>query len=156
MQAYGLMEAALSNRFLRFQEGMRESLMKKHIKVVAAILIHDKRILATQRGYGNYAGSWEFPGGKVEPGENSCEALKREIKEELDAQIKIDSFFITVDHEYPEFTMTMDCYLCEPESKITLLEHSDARWLSRDELESVDWLAADEDIIKKIKSENVI
>lgn len=130
--------------------------MKKHIEVVAAILIQDKRILATQRGYGNYAGSWEFPGGKVEPGEGNIEALKREITEELNAEIEVDSFFISVDYEYPEFTMTLDCYLCKPKSEITLLEHSDARWLSRNELESVDWLAADAEIIEKIKSENVI
>ncbi len=128
----------------------------KHIEVVAAIIVHDGKILATQRGYGNYAGSWEFPGGKIEPGEAPEAALVREIREELDASIEVGPLLITVDHDYPEFAMTMHCYVCELESGMKLLEHSDARWLGADELDDVDWLPSDIEVVAAIRDEGVV
>ncbi len=128
----------------------------KHIEVVAAIIVHEGKILATQRGYGNYAGSWEFPGGKIEPGEAPEAALVREIHEELDATIDVGPLLITVDYDYPEFAMTMHCYVCKLESEMKLLEHSDARWLEASELDDVDWLAADEEVIETIKKKKTI
>lgn len=128
----------------------------KHIEVVAAIIVHDGKVLATQRGYGNYKGSWEFPGGKIEPGEAPEAALVREIHEELDADIEVGSKLITVDYDYPEFAMTMQCFVCTLASGIKLLEHSDARWLDRDELDDVGWLAADEEVIAAIKENEIV
>ena len=128
----------------------------KHIEVVAAIIVHDGKILATQRGYGNYKGSWEFPGGKIEPGEAPESALVREIHEELDATIEVGPKLITVDYDYPEFAMTMQCFVCMLASGMKLLEHSDARWLGRDELDDVDWLAADEEVIAAIKENEIV
>lgn len=128
----------------------------KHIKVVAAIIVHDGKILATQRGYGNYKGSWEFPGGKIEPGEAPEAALVREIHEELDADIEVGPKLITVDYDYPEFAMTMQCFVCTLASGMKLLEHSDARWLGRDELDDVGWLAADEEVIAAIKENEIV
>ena len=128
----------------------------KHIEVVAAIIVHDGKILATQRGYGNYKGSWEFPGGKIEPGEAPEAALVREIHEELDADIEVGSKLITVDYDYPEFAMTMQCFVCTLASGMKLLEHSDARWLGRDELDDVGWLAADEEVIAAIKENEIV
>lgn len=128
----------------------------KHIEVVAAIIVHDGKVLATQRGYGNYAGKWEFPGGKIEPGEAPEAALVREIHEELDADIEVGSKLITVDYDYLEFAMTMQCFVCTLASGIKLLEHSDARWLDRDELDDVGWLAADEEVIAAIKENEIV
>ena len=128
----------------------------KHIEVVAAIIVHDGKILATQRGYGNYKGSWECPGGKIEPGEAPEAALVREIHEELDADIEVGSKLITVDYDYPEFAMTMQCFVCTLASGMKLLEHSDARWLGRDELDDVGWLAADEVVIAAIKENEIV
>ena len=128
----------------------------KHIEVVAAIIVHDGKILATQRGYGNYKGSWEFPGGKIEPGEAPEAALVREIHEELDAAIEVGPLLITVDYDYPEFSMTMQCFVCTLASGMKLLEHSDARWLGRDELDDVGWLAADEEVIAAIKENEIV
>lgn len=128
----------------------------KHIEVVAAIIVHDGKILATQRGYGNYKGSWEFPGGKIEPGEAPEAALVREIHEELAADIKVGPKLITVDYDYPEFSMTMQCFVCTLASDMKLLEHSDARWLDRDELDDVGWLAADEEVIAAIRESEII
>ena len=128
----------------------------KHIEVVAAIIVHGGKILATQRGYGNYKGSWEFPGGKIEPGEAPEAALVREIHEELDADIEVGSKLITVDYDYPEFAMTMQCFVCTLASGMKLLEHSDARWLGRDELDDVGWLAADEEVIAAIKENEIV
>jgi len=114
------------------------------IHVVAAV-IHDNRdrIFVTQRGYGDMKGKWEFPGGKIEPGETQEEALKREIREELDAEITIERYLEKVVWDYPEFRLIMYCYLCRLESGYTLKEHSAARWLKRSERMSVDWLLAD-------------
>lgn len=117
----------------------------KRIEVAAAI-IHDGdgRIFATQRGYGEWKGWWEFPGGKIEPGESPEEALLREIREELDARIVVESLVTTVEWDYPKFHLTMHCYWCHVESgTLTLKEHEAARWLASNELESVKWLPAD-------------
>ena len=117
----------------------------KQIEVVAAI-IHDEqnRVFATQRGYGEWKDYWEFPGGKMEPGESPEEALKREIWEELETRIVIERFVRTVEWDYPTFHLTMHCYWCRVESgALTLKEHEAARWLGKDELRSVNWLPAD-------------
>lgn len=124
----------------------------KNINVVAAIIIKDNKLFATQRGYGEFAGGWEFPGGKIEPNEAPEDALIREIKEELDTLISVDRHFTRVEYDYPNFHLTMDCYLCSIlEGNLTLLEHNAARWLDRESLDCVEWLPADVDIIKKLK-----
>ena len=125
----------------------------KQIEVVAAI-IHDaeERIFATQRGYGDYKDWWEFPGGKMEHGETPEEALKREIWEELETQIVVERFVATVEWDYPQFHLTMHCYLCHVESgHLELKEHEAAKWLNKDELESVNWLPADRMVINNNK-----
>ena len=127
----------------------------KQIEVVAAI-IHDAegRIFATQRGYGEWEGWWEFPGGKMEVGESPEEALRREIWEELETRIVIERLVTTVEWNYPKFHLTMHCYWCHVESgSLTLKEHEAARWLVKDELESVKWLPADLQLLPKIKKE---
>ena len=127
---------------------------KKTIKVVAAIIMRDGKCFATERGYGDYKDWWEFPGGKVEPGETNEEALMREIREELDSEIGIDRFFCSVEHDYPKFFMHMDCYICSLVSgKLDLLEHEDAKWLGMDELDSVRWLPSDIEVLEKLKAE---
>ena len=124
----------------------------KTIEVVAAVILRDGRVFATQRGYGDFKDMWEFPGGKMEPGENREDALKREIREELAADISVDSFLETVEYDYPKFHLILHCFLCSLETKeIHLLEHESSRWLSADELDSVDWLPADLSLISKLK-----
>ena len=124
---------------------------RKHIEVVAAIIVRDRRIFATQRGYGEWKDWWEFPGGKIEHGETPEDALKREIREELATEIEMDELFTTVEYDYPKFHLTMHCYLCTiVNGELSLLEHEDARWLSMDELDSVKWLPADKDVIEKL------
>ena len=126
----------------------------KQIEVVAAI-IHDAegRIFATQRGYGEWKGWWEFPGGKMEMGESPEEALRREIWEELETRIVIERLVTTVEWDYPAFHLTMHCYWCHVESgSLTLKEHEAARWLAADELENVKWLPADLQILNKIRN----
>ena len=123
----------------------------KQIEVVAAI-IHDNqnRVFATQRGYGEWKDYWEFPGGKMEPGESPEEALKREIWEELETRIVIERFVKTIEWDYPTFHLTMHCYWCRVESgDLTLKEHEAARWLSKDELSSVNWLPADLQLLEE-------
>ena len=123
----------------------------KTIKVVAAIIIRNGEVFATQRGYGEFKGWWEFPGGKIEPGECPQVALKREIKEELDADIAVGDLLDTVEWDYPTFHLTMHCYVCTLESEsLSLNEHSDAAWLTKDTLESVKWLPADLVLLEKI------
>ncbi len=125
----------------------------KQIEVVAAI-IHDEqgRIFATQRGYGDYKDWWEFPGGKMEAGETPEEALKREIWEELETRIVVERFVETVEWDYPQFHLTMHCYLCRVESgHLELKEHEAAKWLNKDELESVNWLPADWNLVRKLE-----
>ena len=127
----------------------------KQIEVVAAI-IHDAdgRIFATQRGYGDMKDGWEFPGGKVESGESSEEALKREILEELETRIQVERLVTTVDYDYPKFHLTMHCYICSIESdSLTLKEHEAARWLQLSEIYSVDWLPADKVVVDKLINE---
>lgn len=125
----------------------------KRIEVVAAIM-HDAagRIFATQRGYGDWKGWWEFPGGKMEPGESAEAALHREIKEELEASIVIEHLLETVEWDYPQFHLTMHCFLCRLDGgSLILKEHAAARWLTRDELDSVRWLPADMSLIERLK-----
>ena len=124
----------------------------KIIEVVAAIIQRDGAYFTTQRGYGEFEGMWEFPGGKIEPGESREVALKREIQEELGVDITIDKFLCTTDYDYPSFHLTMHCYLCSVVSgEIELREHMSARWLTTKTLDSVEWLPADKEVIENIK-----
>lgn len=124
----------------------------KSIRVSAAVIHRDGKILATQRGYGEYKGKWEFPGGKREEGESGEEALYREIREELDSKVKIEKLICTTDYDYPNFHLTMDVYLSTLiEGKLTLLEHEDAQWVSLDSIDNLDWLPADWSVIDEIK-----
>lgn len=126
----------------------------KQIEVVAAI-IHDERerVFATQRGYGEWKDYWEFPGGKIEAGETAEEALRREIWEELETRIAVENLVETVEWDYPQFHLTMHCYLCHVESgHLELKEHEAAKWLSKDEIESVNWLPADWALVRKLKT----
>ena len=124
----------------------------KTIEVVAAVIYEDGAYFATQRGYGEFEGMWEFPGGKIEPGESRESALKREIQEELGIDITIDKFLCTTDYDYPSFHLTMHCYLCSVKSvEIELREHMSARWLTVESLNSVEWLPADKEIIEIFK-----
>ena len=126
----------------------------KQIEVVAAI-IHDGEgcIFATQRGYGDFKDGWEFPGGKMEPGESPEEALRREIWEELETRIAVERLVQTVEYDYPDFHLTMHCFWCHTESgHLTLKEHEAARWLSLSDIESVDWLPADREVVKRLRS----
>ena len=125
----------------------------KKIEVVAAILHRDGAYFATQRGYGEFEGMWEFPGGKIEPGESREVALKREIQEELGVDIAIENLLCTTEYDYPSFHLTMHCYLCSIASgEIELREHKSALWLTSDRLKDVAWLPADKDVIDKLKS----
>lgn len=109
------------------------------------------KIFATQRGYGAFKGEWEFPGGKIEHGETKEQALKREILEELDTEIAVDDLIQTVEYDYPDFHLTMHCYWCRVISgQLDLLEHEDAKWLSGNNLNSVQWLPADKDLIEEL------
>lgn len=124
----------------------------KTIKVVAAIIIHNDKVFATQRGYGEFKDGWEFPGGKVEPQETPGAALVREIREELDTEIEVGELLDTVEYDYPKFHLSMDCYICKVKSgDLVLKEHEAARWLTKETLESVDWLPADLGLLSKIK-----
>lgn len=123
----------------------------KKIKVVAAIIIHKDKILSTQRGYGEYKGKWEFPGGKVEPGETYQSALVREVKEELAIEVHVGELFEVVEYDYPQFHLSMNCYICNIKSgSLRLKEHMDAKWLTKETLKSVDWLEADHGLIEKL------
>ena len=125
----------------------------KKIEVVAAIIRDEEgRVFATQRGYGEWQDFWEFPGGKMEPGESPEEALKREIWEELETRIEVEQLVTTVKYDYPRFHLTMHCFWCRVESgSLILKEHEAARWLSRENLDTVNWLPADKIVIKRIQ-----
>ena len=126
----------------------------KVVNVVCAIIVHEGKILGTQRGYGDFAGGWEFPGGKVEPGELPEDAVRRELKEELDLEVEVGQLFDTVEYDYQTFHLSMRCFLCTMgDSEFVLKEHEDARWLDRDTVDEVEWLPADEGLIKKLKEE---
>lgn len=124
----------------------------KRIEVAAAIIIDEGRIFATQRGYGEFKDGWEFPGGKIEQGETPKQALKREIREELDTEIEVGELFDTVEYDYPDFHLTLYCFLCTVKSgELVLKEHEAARWLTGESLNSVEWLPADIGVIEKLK-----
>ena len=126
----------------------------KSIEVVAAIIRKGDKVFATQRGYGAWKDWWEWPGGKVEPGETPEQALVREIREELSTEIVIDKFLHTVEYDYPEFHLTLHCYMCSLRTEaLHLNEHEDARWLDAETLPSVRWLPADEELIPLIVRE---
>ena len=123
----------------------------KHIEVVAAVICRSGKYFATQRGYGEFKDFWEFPGGKVEAGEALEEALKREIREELATDIRVERFLRTVECDYPQFHLRMHCFLCSVVAgDLELREHESARWLSRDELDEVEWLPADVEVVKSL------
>lgn len=125
----------------------------KTVRVVAAVICSEDKIFATARGYGEFKGQWEFPGGKIEPGETPQEALVREIQEELDVKIEVGDLIDTIEYDYPSFHLSMDCFWCNiTEGEITLKEAENARWLCKDELYSVDWLPADMELIEKIEA----
>ena len=124
----------------------------KTIRVVAAIIIDDGKVFATQRGYGEFKDGWEFPGGKIDAGETSEEALVREIKEELDTEVEVIELLDTVEYDYPNFHLSMDCFICNIKSgNLVLKEHEAAQWLTKETLDSVDWLPADLGLIDKIR-----
>ena len=126
----------------------------KTIEVVAAVIFDAQgRIFATQRGYGEWKDWWEFPGGKIEPGETPQQALRREIREELDADIEVGELLRTIDYDYPTFHLTMHCFkCCLANGHLTLLEHEAAKWLKPSDLQSVRWLPADEEIIQDLSN----
>ena len=124
----------------------------RQIEVVAAIIVNDNKVFATQRGYGEWKDFWEFPGGKIDAGETPEEALRREIKEELDTEIAVGELFTTINYDYPTFHIIMHCYLCTIENgSLTLLEHEAAKWLSLDQLDSITWLPADLLVIAELQ-----
>jgi len=128
----------------------------KQIEVVAAIIRKGDKIFATQRGNGEWKDWWEFPGGKMEVGETPEEALVREIHEELSAEISVDEFLCTVEYDYPQFHLTMHCYICSLLTEsLHLNEHEAARWLKNNELDSVKWLPADKIIVEQLIVTNV-
>ena len=125
----------------------------KRIEVVAAIILREEKVFATQRGYGEWKDWWEFPGGKMEAGETPEEALRREIREELSTEISVDEFLCTVEYDYPAFHLKMHCYLCTLLTEaLHLNEHEAAKWLTKEKLDSVKWMPADSKVVEKIKT----
>ena len=128
----------------------------KVVKVVAAAIEQDGKVLATQRGYGEFEGGWEFPGGKVEPGETPQEALVREIREELDARIAVDRLITTVEHDYATFHLSMGVYLCHHlDERLELREHHAARWVDATTIDELAWLPADEAVVAQLKRQGI-
>lgn len=129
----------------------------KTISVVAAVITRNDMVFATRRGYGDLAGGWEFPGGKVEPGETPEEALRREIKEELDADIEVGKYLVTAEYAYENFFLRMRCYICTLKSDhVVLLEHSDAKWVGREDIDALAWLPADIQVVDAVKASGII
>ena len=129
----------------------------KSIPVVGAVIVRDGTILATQRGYGDWEGWWEFPGGKVEEGEDPRHALAREIKEELNASIDVGDYLCTAEYDYPTFHLSMKCYVCTlADESFELLEHHAARWLTAEHIDEVKWLPADVQVVKVIKDQRIL
>ncbi|MGN0240424.1 MAG: (deoxy)nucleoside triphosphate pyrophosphohydrolase [Candidatus Weimeria sp.] len=125
----------------------------KTLHVVCAVIRKDDKIFATQRGYGEFKDGWEFPGGKIEPGETPQQALEREIREELDTEIEVGELIDQIEYDYPDFHLSMQCFRALVRSgKLKLLEAEDARWLTAETIDSVDWLPADMELVKKIKA----
>lgn len=125
----------------------------KTVNVVAAVIVQDEKIFATQRGYGKMKDGWEFPGGKIEPGETPEQALQREIREELSTEIEVGALIDTVEYDYPDFHLSMGCFRCRVvKGNLLLNEHEDARWLTRENLLSVAWLPADVNLVKKLQT----
>lgn len=126
--------------------------MKKHIEVVAALIQKNKKVLATQRGYGQFQGGWEFPGGKIEPHETQEQALKREIQEELDVMIEVHDLCKTIEYAYPDFDLTMHCFWCTmQEDHFVLKEHMAYQWVDKNTLREIDWLPADLELLDEIE-----
>lgn len=124
----------------------------KNIRVAAAVIRKDNKIFATQRGYGEFKDGWEFPGGKIEEGETPEQALTREIREELNTEIRVGERIGTVEYDYPKFHLSMDCFWCEiVQGMLELKEHEAAKWLTKDTLHSVEWLPADVEVIERIR-----
>lgn len=124
----------------------------KQIKVVAAIIQKENKILATKRGYGEFINMWEFPGGKIELGETKEQALVREIKEELNIEISVDKFALDIEYQYPNFYLFMSCFMCSiKEGSIELLEHNDGKWITKEDLNTLNWLPADIDAVNYLK-----
>jgi mutator mutT protein len=125
----------------------------KTVRVVAAIIINDGKVFATQRGYGEFKDGWEFPGGKIDAGETPEEALVREIKEELDTEVEVKELLETVEYDYPKFHLSMDCFICKIKAgELVLKEHEASKWLTKETLDSVEWLPADLGLIEKIEN----
>ena len=140
-------EITKEDAYLRFNKELM-----KTVRVVAAVIKVEDKIFATQRGYGDLKGGWEFPGGKIEEGETPQEALKREIMEELDTKVKIGNLIDTIEYDYPNFHLLMDCFWCEIVSgELKLKEHENAKWLTKEHLDEVEWLPADVILIDKIR-----
>lgn len=128
-------------------------MQNKTVRVVAAVIRGGNSIFATARGYGAYKGWWEFPGGKIEEGETPQEALVREIREELDTEIEVGDLIDTIEYDYPEFHLSMQCFWCKIiKGDLVLKEHEAAKWVTRDDIDSVNWLPADQALIEKIKT----
>ena len=125
----------------------------KTVRVVAAIIINDGKVFATQRGYGEFKDGWEFPGGKIDAGERPEEALVREIKEELDTEVEVKELLETVEYDYPKFHLSMDCFICKIKAgELVLKEHEASKWLTKETLDSVERLPADLELIEKIEN----
>ena len=124
----------------------------KTVRVVAAIIIENDKVFATPRGYGEFKDGWEFPGGKIEPGETPEEAIVREIKEELDTEVEVIELLDTVEYDYPNFHLSMGCFICKIKSgDLVLKEHEAAKWLTKDTLGSLEWLPADMGLVGEIE-----
>lgn len=132
--------------------GRKEYIYMKTIRVVAAIIIENGKVFATQRGYGEFKDGWEFPGGKIEPNETPEDAIVREIQEELDTEVEVVELLDTVEYDYPNFHLSMDCFICKIKSgDLVLKEHEAAKWLTKETLGSVEWLPADLGVIEEIE-----